>query len=150
MDQYVKASIDGRRNAIVNSYDLDEKAQAEVNELFREIEKLGASCADAGDFETKFAASPLNQKYMDLFTEIATKSANKAAAGGMAAGMAGSVAGSVAREAIGSAIPTTRAAVNQKAYDAARDIPVVGDAIDLGQKAGYAMHLGKLFGKKKK
>ena len=31
----------------------------------------------------------------------------------------------------------------------ARGIPVLGDAIDIGQKAGYIGHLGKLFGRKK-
>ena len=42
------------------------------------------------------------------------------------------------------------AAVHQKAYDAVRDIPGLGDAIDIAEKASYAAHLGKLFKKKKK
>lgn len=33
--------------------------------------------------------------------------------------------------------------------DEVRSVPVVGDLIDAGQKASYAAHLGKLFGKKK-
>ena len=44
----------------------------------------------------------------------------------------------------------TRAAVHQKASDTLRGIPGVGDAIDVAEKAGYAGHLAKLFGKKKK
>lgn len=40
-------------------------------------------------------------------------------------------------------------AVHQKAADIARGIPVLGDAIDIGQKVGYIGHLGKLFGRKK-
>lgn len=150
MDQYVKMSIDGRRAAIAGSFNLDEKAKKKVDELFAEIEELGKGCKDSGEFETKFQVSPLNQKYMDLFTEIATSSAAKQAGKQAAIGMAGSVAESVARNAIGNAVPTTRAAVHQKAYDAARDIPGVGEALDISQKAGYAMHLGKLFCKKDK
>ena len=149
MDQYVKMSIDGRKNAITGSFSLNDKMQKKVDDLFAEIEKLGKECKDAGEFETKFQASPLNQKYMDLFTEIATSTTTSQAAKQAAVGMAGSVAESVARNAIGNAVPTTRAAVHQKAYDAARDVPVLGDAIDLGQKASYAKHLAGLFKKKK-
>ena len=43
----------------------------------------------------------------------------------------------------------TRAAAHQKAYDAARSVPGLGDAIDIAEKASYAAHLGKLFKKKK-
>lgn len=161
MNEQVKQSIDARKNAILNSYKLDAKMQAKVDELFSEIEKFGAGCADAGDFEAKFAASPLNTQYMNLFTEIATASVSGVAAsaaddttasiaGGMAAGAAEEVARMAVRNATGGAVPTTRAAANQKVYDAARDIPVVGNAIDLGQKASYAKHLGKMFGFGKK
>lgn len=149
MDQYVKMSIDGRKSAIIGSFKLDEKAQKKVDDLFSEIEKLGATCKDAGEFETKFQASPLNQKYMDLFTEIATGSATKQAAGNVAASMAAGVVEGAARNALGKVVPT-RAAVHQKAYDAARDIPGVGEALDISQKAGYAMHIGKLFKRNKK
>ena len=148
MDQYVKMSIDGRKSAITGSFKLDEKATKKVEDLFSEIEKLGAECKDAGEFETKFQASPLNQKYMDLFTEIATGSASKQAAAGVAASMATGAVEGIARNALGNVVPT-RAAVHQKAYDAARDIPGVGDAIDISQKASYAKHLAGLFKKKK-
>ena len=172
MSEQVKQSIDARRNAILNSYSLDGELRAKMDGLFAEIEKLGAECKDAGDFETKFAASPLNTQYMNLFTEIATASVSGSAGGagvdaegfaasaaedtvaGMAGGMAAGAAEEAARMAVrsvtGGAVPTTRAAANQKVYDAARDIPVVGDAIDLGQKASYAKHLGKMFGFGKK
>lgn len=42
-----------------------------IDDLFGEIEKLGTECKDVSEFENKFAASPLNQKYMDIFTELA-------------------------------------------------------------------------------
>lgn len=149
MNEYIKASIDARKNAITGTYRVSEKLQKEIDELFLEIEKFGATCTDAGDFETKFAASPLNQKYIDLFTKVATSDATNAAVKDAAIGTAASTIESAAINAIGSAVPTTGAAVHQKAYDAARDIPVVGDAIEAAKNASYLGHLGKMFSKKK-
>ena len=73
------------------------------------------------------------------------KEAVKTAAKGAAVG----AAESIADQAIDNVVPT-RAAVHQKAADFVRGIPILGDAIDIGQKAGYIGHLAKLFGKKKK
>ena len=136
MDQYVKASIDARKNAF-NSYDLNDAQKKEINDLFSEIEKLGKTAKDAGDFETKFQASPLNQKYMDMFTKIATESAASATTTSIATGMAVGAAESAIKNAIGSKVPTTRAAVHQKAYDAARDIPGVGEALNIKQHVDF-------------
>ncbi len=155
MDEYVKQSIDARKNAIFAAYNVDDAINKRIEALFAEIEKLGKEAKDPADFEAKFAASPLNQKYLDLFTEVATNSQpasapnvekpkiGKTIAGGVAAGVAESALSDVTRRVV-----PTRAAVHQKAYDAARDIPGVGTALDISQKAGYAMHLGKLFRKK--
>lgn len=160
MNQYVKMSVDGRRKAIEGSYDLNEEFKKKVDKLFVEIEKMGEQCKDAGEFEAKFSASSLNQKYTDLFTEIATKLPMKGAdakkarsdikkdmAGGIAVGVAESAANQVKN-----AILPTRAAINQEAYDAVRKVPVLGGVVDAGQKASYVAHLGKVFGigKKKK
>ena len=158
MNQYVKMSIDGRRQAIEGTYDLGKELREKVDKLFKEIEKMGSECKDAGEFETKFTASPLNQKYTNLFTEIATKSQMKGAEGKgvksdlkrtIAGGVAVGVAESALDQAKNAVIPT-RAAVHPKAYDKARKVPVLGDAIDIGQKASYAMNIGKLFGARKK
>ena len=144
MDKVVKQSIDVRKAAYVNSFEVDAETQKKIDALFVEIEKLGEKCKDAGEFEAEFSKSPLNQKYMDLFTEIATKSAAKNA-------MKGAVVGAVqsaAEQALRNVVPT-RAAVHQEVYDEARSIPGVGDAIDVVEKASYAGHLAKLFRKKK-
>ena len=157
MDKYITQSITARREAFGMNFEIDAEAQGRIEALFAEIEKLGAKCKDVGEFETEFAKSPLNQRYLDLFTEIATNSTAKAAAPKssgagvgkiVAGGVVAGVAESAAEQALQNVVPT-RAAVHQKAYDAARSVPVIGDAIDLGQKASYAAHLGKLFKKKK-
>lgn len=149
MNEQIKNSIDARKNAILNNYEVPEKFKKEFDEVFSEMEKLGKPCKDSGEFEAKLAASPLNQKYTDLFTKIATAEATANTAKTAAVGVAVGAAETAVKGAIGTAVPTTRAAVNQKVYDAARDIPVVGDAIDVGQKASYIKHLGGLFKKKK-
>ena len=154
----MKQSIESRKNAIFAAYNVEGELLAKVEKIFSEMEELGASCKDVGDFEAKLVASPLNQKYLDLFTEIATNSTAKVAApkssgagvGKMVAGgVIAGVAESAAEQALRKVVPT-RAAVNQKATDAVRSVPVIGDAIDIGQKASYAAHLGKLFRKKNK
>ena len=143
MDKIIRQSIDARKAAYANSFEIDVEMQKKIDALFSEIEKLGEKCKDVGEFEAEFSKSPLNQKYMDLFTEIATKSATKNAVKGAAVG----AVQSAAEQALRNVVPT-RAAVHQKAYDEVRRIPGVGDAIDIGEKAGYASHLVKLFKKK--
>ena len=141
MDKLIKQSIDARKNAFSASYKVDAEMQKKIDTLFAEIDKLGEKCKDAGEFEAEFQKSPLNQKYLDLFTEIATKCApNTVVAGALE---------SAADDAIRKVVPT-RAAVHQKAYDEVRKVPGVGDAINIAEKASYGAHLAKLFGRKKK
>ena len=144
MDENIKNSIDARKNALSASYDIPTSMQKKVDNLFKEMENLGKKCKDVSEFETEFAKSPLNQEYLDLFTEIAKSSVAKTVAKGTAVG----IVGSIADQAKNAVLPT-RASVNQKAHDAVQSVPVFGDAVDLGQKAGYVAHLGKLFKKKK-
>ncbi|MBQ9484887.1 hypothetical protein IJU85_02170 [Candidatus Saccharibacteria bacterium] len=149
MDENIKQSIRSRKDAFSMSFQVSEKMQKKIDALFLEIEKLGAKCKDVQEFEAEFSKSPLNQQYMDLFTEIATESAGKQAAGQVAKSMATGAVEGIVRNALGGVVPT-RASVHQKAYDEVRKVPGLGNAIDISEKASYAMHLGKLFGKKKK
>lgn len=149
MDEYIKQSIKSRKDAFSMSFEVSAEMQKKIDALFSEIEKLGAKCKDVGEFEAEFSKSPLNQKYMDLFTEIATESAGKQVAGQVAKSMATGAVEGLARNALGGIVPT-RASVNQAATDAARRVPVLGDAIDISQKAGYVAHLGGLFKSRKK
>ena len=73
MNSVVKQSIDGRKMAFSSAYELTDTYKKKVDELFKRIEEFGEGCSDAMDFETKFAASPLNKEYMDLFTEVSQK-----------------------------------------------------------------------------
>ena len=84
MDQYIKQSIQSRKEAIFNAYEVGADGKKKIEALFTEIEKLGEKCKDVGEFESEFASSPLNQKYLDLFTEIATSTPAKGSAGAKA------------------------------------------------------------------
>ena len=148
MDKYIESSIKTRKDAIFNAYEVtDAGILKKIDSLFGEINTLGRSCKDVSEFENKFAASPLNQKYMDIFTELAQAQATANVAGSFAKQAAVGAATNAARGAIMSttngAVPTSRAAAHQKVMDAARDIPGVGEALEVKQYAD-------LFGRFKK
>ena len=73
MDASIKNSIDARKSSFSMSYELTDEVQKDIDELFSRIEEFGRTCKDAMDFETKFASSPLNQEYIDMFTKVAKK-----------------------------------------------------------------------------
>lgn len=66
MDKYVKQSIEARKKAIFDAYTVGEGEKKKIEAVLAEMEKLGAGCKDAQDFEAKFASSPLNQRYFEL------------------------------------------------------------------------------------
>ena len=73
MDESVKNSIKSRQDAFEMSYELTDAIKKEVDALFEKIYEFGKTCKDAIDFETKFASSPLNQEYINMFTKVAQK-----------------------------------------------------------------------------
>jgi len=152
MNEYIKQSIEARRAAIFDNCKVDDKMKKKVDEVFAEIEEFGAKYDDNGKFETDFAASPLNQKYIDLFTEIATSSQaasqKKAVGQAIAGGIVGGVASRVADDALRNVVPT-RASIHQAKYDMARKIPGVGDALHLKNQVDTVRHFGRLFKRKK-
>ena len=74
----INTAIKGRKDAFFAAYDIkDEKTLKSIDDLFARIEEFGKTCSDYADFEAKFAASPLNQEYIGLFTKVATTSTSK-------------------------------------------------------------------------
>ena len=145
MDNQIKLSIDGRRAAFKNAYELTPEAEAKVANLFKDIEALGKSCKDSADFEAKLAASPLNQQYIALFTEIAqtcnsklTNIPNPVLPPEQTAGdVVADLAKTEAELAVDGTVQHFRGRAYRAAHDKARDIPVVGDAIDLKNKIDF-------------
>ena len=153
MNEYIKQSIEARRAAIYDNCKVDDKMKKKVDEVFTEIEEFGAKYDDNGKFETDFAASPLNQKYIELFTELATSSQattrKKAVGQAIVGGIANSVVSRATDGIINKVVPT-RASIHQAKYDMARKIPGVGDALHLKNQVETVKHFGKLFGLGKK
>ena len=74
----IKTAIESRKNAFFSAYDIKDKAVLKkIDDLFARIEEFSKTCSDYADFEAKFAASPLNQEYIALFTEVAQGSTSK-------------------------------------------------------------------------
>lgn len=143
MDSIVKSSIDARKNAFTNSYNItDESLIKKIDDLFVRINELGESCKDATEFETAFASSPLNQEYINLFTEIATTStpityeSNNTDVKSDDDYIKEEIDSELRYQADSLSQPIRRE-LHQEAYDKARDIPVVGNALDIKQKVGF-------------
>ncbi len=72
MNDIVKMSIDGRKNAFYSAYEInDDNIKKEIDELFDKIYDFGKDCKDSTQFEVAFATSPLNTEYINLFTKVA-------------------------------------------------------------------------------
>lgn len=72
MDENIKNSVNARKIAFTSAYEINNDIEKEINALFEQIENFALTCHDVMDFETKFATSPLNTEYINLFTKIAT------------------------------------------------------------------------------
>ena len=129
MDNIIKQSIDGRKNAIFSSYNVtDQKMIKKIDDLFNRINEFGEKYNDVGTFETEFANSSLNNEYINIFTELAMKgvSNSMSSVGEM-------VADRVGTELKNTVLPSRALRADQR--DAAiRNIPIIGDVVDAGQK----------------
>ena len=144
MEESVKMSIDGRKNAIFNAYEVPGNMQAKITELFKNIEELGKSCKDSADFEAKFAASPMSAEYTQLFTDLAMSGAK--CKFGPAPGeveevdqaeVARDLAKDYAKMEVEGAVQSMRGRAYRAAESKVRDIPVIGNAIDAKRKFDF-------------
>lgn len=157
MNEMVKNSIDARKAGVLNAYKVtDENLLAKLNDLFERINQFGETCADATEFESKFATSDLNQEYIALFTEIAssceqivyepkvdpTIKSDKEK-------LLDDVKGELKYQVDEATMPARRIA-RQEAYDAARNTPIIGDIMYAKQNIDLFAKVGGMFKKKKK
>lgn len=129
MDNIIKQSIEGRKNAIFNSYEVSDQVMIDkIDDLFNRINDFGEKYNDVGTFESEFANSPLNNEYINIFTELAMKGVSNSmpSVGEM-------VADRVGTEIKNSVLPS-RAVRADRRDQAIRNIPIVGDIVDVGQK----------------
>ena len=144
MEASVKMSIDGRKNAIFNAYEVPANIQPKIDELFTKMEELGKSCKDSAEFESKLANSPLNAEYTQIFTDLAMGGAK--CKFGPAPGeieevdqaeVARDLAKDYAEMEVEGAVQHVRGRAYRAAESKVRDIPVIGDAIDAKRKFDF-------------
>jgi len=144
MNEMVKNSIDARKNAIYNTYEItDDKLKKEIDELFDRIYEFGKDIKDQSEFETKFNSSELNQEYINLFTKVAQsspmvqdlKNQNNVVSD------VGNMVLDEAEMELDSLTHPMRHQAYQAANDKIRDIPVVGDLLTVKQHVDLAKSL---------
>ena len=139
MNDGVKVCIKSRIDAIYNSYEINnDDVKNKIVDFSMKMEDLGYSCKDSVDFETKFA-STLNQEYTDLFTYIAANcpcklvpAENNPDAKSNGEVIAENAASDLKYMADDLTSPMRHQAY-QQTYDAARDVPVLGEVMTAKQ-----------------
>lgn len=154
MNDLVKTSIESRKTAIFNGYEItDENLINKIEELFKRINEFGETCTDNMDFETKFATGQLNQEYINLFTKIATTCPQKSVQNvenrevkSDAQYVLEDVESELKYQMDNATMPMRRQ-MREEAERTARNTPVIGEIMEAKQ---YADLFGKFFKKKKK
>lgn len=123
--EILDSCVNSRKNALLQTCNNDEML-TEINEYFERVEEFAKNCSDVADFESKFAISELSKEYTDLFTKVMTNpdDANKEKE---------SLAKEVGNEIADDVYHGVRRKAYQETYDKARDIPVVGEALNIKQ-----------------
>lgn len=135
----IQDSINSRCQAIFNAYEINDSNIIEkINDLFSRIEEFGKSCTDVMDFESKFSSSNLNQEYIDLFTEIGMNCSPKSFGSDNSdvksdkEYLMDDIKSEIKYQADSLSQPI-RHKMYQETYDKVRDVPVVGEALNVKQ-----------------
>lgn len=131
MNDLIKTSIESRRNALFSAYDIKDPGNLKtIDDYFVKLEEFAKDCKDVTDFETKFMSSPLSKEYTDLFVQI---SQTECTTEGVAPTITENDEYTLQDELKDDAERLMRRKARQKAYDVARDIPVLDEALTAKQ-----------------
>ena len=123
MNEMVKNSVESRRTAIFSSYEItDEKLLKKIEDYFNKLNEFASSYDDVMKFETEFASSPLAKEYTDLFVEISKLDNPEEKKDNV-----------ILDELKYDAKIHARRKAYQETYDVARDLPVIGEAMNIKQ-----------------
>ena len=131
MNDIVKMSIQSRKDAIFNTYEIqDEKLLKDINDYFKRLEEFAKDFNDPMEFETAFASNKLAKEYSDIFTKIM--------GGGITArGVAKDAGESVVSEIAEDAKLHARRKARMEVESQMRDIPIVGDVLNIKQHVDF-------------
>ncbi len=131
MNNIIKASIESRKTAIFAAYDVKDQGNLKAIDNFIErLEEFAKDYDDVTEFETNFATSPLAKEYSDLFVQIMQ---TESTVDGVPPVQEVSEEYTMQDELVDDINRHTRRRVKQAAYDKARSMPIIGDAITAKQ-----------------
>ena len=143
MNDLIRQSIDSRKAALFNMYEInDSELINKIEDLFNRMMEFGNTCSDNMEFETKLATSTLNQEYINLFTELSGKCSMKTIVSEDTSDDTDSdnttneIVSELKYQADELARPIRRE-IRQEAYDKVRDVPVVGDVLNVKQHVDF-------------
>lgn len=137
MNDIVKTSVDSRKQAIYNSYEIEgSPIEKEIKYFFEELEKYASKYNDVMDFENAFQSSDLNTRYINLFSEIASKCKPKVIESSQTSINSDNVTNEVVSDmkyvADELTMPARRQA-RQQVDDTLRSTPIIGDVMEVKQ-----------------
>lgn len=143
MNEYVKTSIDARKEVFFTAYDIKDKSiENKIDDLFKKIYEFGESCNDAMDFENKFQSSELNNEYINLFTEVATKCKAKTieSTPNDVKSTSEQIADEISSDAryyMNEATMPARRKARERVESEMRSTPIIGDAMEIKQHMDF-------------
>ena len=145
MNDIVKSCIESRKTALFSAYNIQDPGTiSQINDYFAKLEEFGKDFNDAMEFETKFASSPLAQEYTDLF--VLVMNTEKDVNGNAPTPQEPEKEYTVADEVADDMTRLARRKARQEAYDVARDVPGLGQAMTAKQHMDF---FGGIFRRKK-
>ena len=131
MNDIIKPSIESRKQALFSSYDIkDEGNLKTIDDYFKRLEEFAKDYNDVMAFETAFASSPLCKEYSDLFVQIMN---TECTTDGKAPVVDIQEEYTVQDELRDDMKRAVRRKMRQDAYDQARDVPILGEAMTAKQ-----------------
>ena len=131
MNEILKPSIESRKTALFTSYDIKDPGNLKaIEDFFKKLEDFAKDYNDVMEFETAFASSPLSKEYSDLFVQIMN---TESTTDGVAPVQEKEEEYTIQDELKDDMERAVRRKARQEAYDKVRDIPVVGEAMNVKQ-----------------
>ena len=131
MNDIIKPSIESRKQALFSAYDIQDPGNLKtIEDYFKRLEEFAKDYNDVMAFETAFASSPLCKEYSDLFVQIMN---TEKTVDGKAPVVDVQEEYTVQDEIRDDMERAVRRRARQDAYDKARDVPILGEAMTAKQ-----------------
>ena len=141
MNEIIRPSIESRKNALFSAYDIKDPGNIQtIEEYFKKLEEFANGYDDIMKFETDFASSPLAQEYSDLFVQIMN---TECTSDGVAPVQNYEEEYTLHDELKDDIERAVRRRARQDAYDKARDVPILGEAITAKQHFDFLSRFKK-------